>query len=129
MSLGKIAMNGQALEVAITLVLARTLRVVPTVAAQISGRLGVGQTLDLIADLTTDDAVGKWVSTARSAVAARNEAIHTAWWQDPDTAEVGRWHRRTLSELPVVSEAELEATASKIAHAIEAFKDMAGPPP
>jgi hypothetical protein len=70
MSLGKIAMNGQALEVAITLVLARTLRVVPTVAAQISGRLGVGQTLDLIADLTTDDAVGKWVSTARSAVSA-----------------------------------------------------------
>ena len=59
----------------------------------------------------------------------RNEAIHTAWWQDPDTAEAGRWHCRTLSELPVVSEAELEATASKIAHAIEAFKDMVEPPP
>ncbi|HEY8839318.1 MAG TPA: hypothetical protein VIO80_01470 [Candidatus Dormibacteraeota bacterium] len=112
--LGKVVGNGQALELLITLLLMKTLRN-REAAPRIAGRLGVAQTLDLIGELTVDPAIKAWLPQARRAIAARNEAVHTAWFFE---SQAGVWDRRTLEERPR-SPAELDQVVQLIHDAIE----------
>lgn len=115
--LGKVVGNGQALELLITLLLMKTLRN-REAAPRIAGRLGVAQTLDLIGELTTDPAIKAWLPQARQAIVARNEAVHTAWFFEP---EVGVWDRRTLEEKPR-SPDELDKVVQLLHDAIDAAR-------
>src|SRR6266446_10727048 len=118
--LGKVVMNGQALELSIRLLLMKTLRS-KEAAPRIAGRLGARSTLDLIGALTTDPAIRAWLPQANKAIEARNEAIHTAWFTDPATQEIRVWRRYTLEEEPR-SPAELEKVITLLHDVIEAAK-------
>jgi hypothetical protein len=117
--LGRVASSGHFLEVLITVLLRAALpRISIEAAATIAGRLGVSGTLDVIGDLSTDAAVKKWIPRARIALKARNHAIHTAWFQDPDTQEFGVLQRGTLHE-EIRSPAELEETVTLLVDVID----------
>jgi len=93
--LGLVVLGGQVLEITVTAHLGQVLNLATFEAAEgIAGRLGVTPTLDLIASLTTDKGVKAWAKLARRAVEARNHTIHTPWFEDPETHQLGILERR-----------------------------------
>lgn len=93
--LGKVAMNGQLLELTVGIVLSQSLAITPEIGSVVAGRLGLSGALDVIGvvargpdyplDAPTVDA---WLPLARRAVQARNEAIHTPWVASAEGGEL-----------------------------------------
>ncbi|WP_202567164.1 hypothetical protein [Agreia sp. COWG] len=90
--LGKIAVNGQSLELIAGIVLGQTLGVKQHVAGVIAGHMQISGVLNVIDALTTDVAVKSWVKLARKASEARNKMIHGAWAFDESLEAEGGVH-------------------------------------
>ena len=93
--LGKVAMNGQLLELTVGMVLSQSLAITPEIGSVVAGRLGLSGALDVIGVVARDRdypldalAVDAWLPLARQAVQARNEAIHTPWVASADGGEL-----------------------------------------
>jgi hypothetical protein len=99
-ALGKIAVSGQALELLLTALLSKTLRIGGHEAAVMAGRLGAAATIDVLAALTSEPVVRDWLPQARKGLEARNHALHTPWFQSPDTHVTGVVLRNPLRTEP-----------------------------
>lgn len=124
--LGKVAENGQAFEVTVALVLARSLDVSDEIGSLVAGQLGVATVLRMIALLAGYHAypldaakVKKWVEQAQKANAGRNAAIHESWAADAETGEITRTLWKRLRGR-VASLSELEMIAADLHEAIRA---------
>ncbi|HEV2414250.1 MAG TPA: hypothetical protein VGX27_05540 [Candidatus Dormibacteraeota bacterium] len=119
--MGMVALSGQLLEIVVTAHLGQVLGLATFEAAErIAGRLGATPTLDLIASLTADREVKAWAKQARRAIDARNHAIHTPWFEDPETHRLGVLERRPKVRQIYRSPVELEKTISLLQQAARA---------